>query len=137
MGRIMGIDFGTKRIGIALTDPLKIFASPLTTVKTGEFEGFISQFLKTESIDEFVIGYPVTMNNKPSESVKHVDPFIKKIEKLFPGIPVHKADERFTSGMALQTMIDGGVKKKDRQDKTLVDKISAAIILQSYLDRRL
>lgn len=133
----MGIDFGTKRIGIALTDPLKIFASPLTTVKTGEFEGFISQFLKTESIDEFVIGYPVTMNNKPSESVKHVDPFIKKIEKLFPGIPVHKADERFTSGMALQTMIDGGVKKKDRQDKTLVDKISAAIILQSYLDRRL
>jgi len=137
MGRIMGIDFGTKRIGIALTDPLKIFASPLTTVKTGEFDAFISEFLKKESIDEFVIGYPVTMNNKPSESVKHIDPFIKKFEKLFPGIPVHKADERFTSGMALQTMIDGGVKKKDRQDKTLVDKISAAIILQSYLDRRL
>jgi len=133
----MGIDFGTKRIGIALTDPLKIFASPLTTVKTGEFDAFISEFLKKESIDEFVIGYPVTMNNKPSESVKHIDPFIKKFEKLFPGIPVHKADERFTSGMALQTMIDGGVKKKDRQDKTLVDKISAAIILQSYLDRRL
>ncbi|NLJ42885.1 MAG: Holliday junction resolvase RuvX [Bacteroidales bacterium] len=137
MGRIMGIDFGTKRIGIAVTDPLKIFASPLTTVKTGEFDAFISEFLKKESIDEFVIGYPVTMNNKPSESVKHIDPFIKKFEKLFPGIPVHKADERFTSGMALQTMIDGGVKKKDRQDKTLVDKISAAIILQSYLDRRL
>ncbi len=137
MGRIMGIDFGTKRIGIAITDPLKIFASPLTTVKTGEFDAFISEFLKKESIDEFVIGYPVTMNNKPSESVKHIDPFIKKFEKLFPGIPVHKADERFTSGMALQTMIDGGVKKKDRQDKTLVDKISAAIILQSYLDRRL
>lgn len=133
----MGIDFGTKRIGIAITDPLKIFASPLTTVKTGEFDAFISEFLKKESIDEFVIGYPVTMNNKPSESVKHIDPFIKKFEKLFPGIPVHKADERFTSGMALQTMIDGGVKKKDRQDKTLVDKISAAIILQSYLDRRL
>jgi len=137
MGRIMGIDFGTKRIGIAVTDPLKVFASPLTTVKTGEFEGFISEFLKTESIDGFVIGYPVTMNNKPSESVKHIDPFIKKIEKLFPGIPVHKADERFTSGMALQTMIDGGVKKKDRQDKAMIDKISAAIILQSYLDRRL
>ena len=133
----MGIDFGTKRIGIAVTDPLKIFASQLTTVKTGEFDAFISEFLKKESIDEFVIGYPVTMNNKPSESVKHIDPFIKKFEKLFPGIPVHKADERFTSGMALQTMIDGGVKKKDRQDKTLVDKISAAIILQSYLDRRL
>jgi len=136
MGRIMGIDFGTKRIGIAVTDPLKIFASPLTTVKTGEFDVFISEYIKTEAIDEFVIGYPVQLNNKPSESVKHIDPFIKKIVKSFPGIPVNKADERFTSGMAQRTIIDGGVKKKDRQDKTLVDKISAAIILQSYLDRR-
>lgn len=136
MGRIMGIDFGTKRIGIAVTDPLKIFASPLTTVKTGEFDVFISEYIKTEAIDEFVIGYPVQLNNKPSESVKHIDPFIKKLGKSFPGIPVNKADERFTSGMAQRTIIDGGVKKKDRQDKTLVDKISAAIILQSYLDRR-
>ena len=134
MGRIMGIDFGTKRIGIAVTDPLKIFASPLTTIKTGEFVAFISEYIKTEAIDEFVIGYPVQMNNKPSESVKHIDPFIKKIVKSFPGIPVKKIDERFTSGMALQTMIDGGVKKKDRQDKAMIDKISAAIILQSYLD---
>jgi len=136
MGRIMGIDFGTKRIGIAVTDPLKIFAYPLTTIKTGEFDAFISEYIKTEAIDEFVIGYPVQLNNKPSESVKHIDPFIKKIVKSFPGIPVNKADERFTSGMAQRTIIDGGVKKKDRQDKTLVDKISAAIILQSYLDRR-
>jgi len=136
MGRIMGIDFGTKRIGIAVTDPLKIFASPLTTVKTGEFDAFISEFLKTESIDEFVIGYPVRLNNTPSESVKYIDPFIKKLEKLFHGIPVHKADERFTSGMAQRTMIDGGVKKKDRQDKAMIDKISAAIILQSYLDSK-
>ena len=132
----MGIDFGTKRIGIAVTDPLKIFAYPLTTIKTGEFDAFISEYIKTEAIDEFVIGYPVQLNNKPSESVKHIDPFIKKIVKSFPGIPVKKIDERFTSGMAQRTIIDGGVKKKDRQDKTLVDKISAAIILQSYLDRR-
>ncbi len=132
----MGIDFGTKRIGIAVTDPLKMFASPLVTVKNGEFGNFITEFLKKESIDEFVIGYPVTVNNKPSESVKHIDPFIKNIERNFPGIPVHKTDERFTSSMALQTMIDGGVKKKGRKDKAMVDKISAAIILQSYLDRR-
>ena len=136
MGRIMGIDFGTKRIGIAVTDPLMIFASPLTTIKTAEFNIFISEYMKSESVEEFVIGYPVKMNNTPSESVKYIDPFIKKLEKLFPGIPVHKTDERFTSGMAQRTMIEGGVKKKDRQDKAMIDKISAAIILQSYLDRR-
>ncbi len=136
MGRMMGIDFGTKRIGIAVTDPLKIFASPLTTIKTAEFDTFISEYLKTESVEEFVIGYPVKMNNTPSESVKYIDPFIKKLEKKFPGIPVRKADERFTSTLAMRTMIEGGVKKKDRQDKSMVDKISAAIILQSYLDRR-
>jgi putative Holliday junction resolvase len=136
MGRILGIDFGTKRIGIAVTDPLKIFASPLITVKTGEFDSFLSDYLKTETVDEFVIGYPVRLNNKPSESVKYIDPFIKKLERKFPGIPVQKADERFTSTLAMRTLIDGGVKKKDRQDKSMVDKISAAIILQSYLDRR-
>jgi len=136
MGRILGIDFGTKRIGLAVTDPLQIFASPLKTVKNNEFYDFIIEYLKTESIDEFVIGYPVKLNNKASESVKYINPFIRKIEKSFPGKPVHLVDERFTSGMALRTMIEGGVKKKDRQDKALVDKISAAIILQSFLDKR-
>lgn len=136
MGRILGIDYGTKRIGLAITDPLKIFASPLKTVRTHEFENFIKAYSETEPIDEFVIGYPVTLNNQASESVKYVDPFIKKLVKMFPDKPVHKIDERFTSGMALQTMIDGGVKKKGRQDKTMVDKISAAIILQSFLDKR-
>lgn len=136
MGRILGIDFGTKRIGIAVTDPLQIFASPLKSVKNHEFESFIEEYVKTEQVDEFVIGYPMTLNNQPSESVKYIDPFIKKIKKLFPGVPVNKVDERFTSGMALRTIIEGGVKKKRRQDKSMVDKISASIILQSFLDKR-
>ena len=136
MGRILGIDFGTKRIGLAVTDPLQIFASPLKTVKNSEFDDFIKEYLKTESIDEFVIGYPVKLNNKASESVKYINPFIRKLEKAFPGKPVHLVDERFTSEMALRTMIEGGVKKKERMDKAMVDKISASIILQSFLDRR-
>jgi putative Holliday junction resolvase len=136
VGRILGIDFGTKRIGIAVTDPLQIFASPLKSVKNHEFDSFIEEYVKTEPIEEFVVGYPMTLNNQPSESVKYIDPFIKKLKKLFPGIKVNKVDERFTSCMALRTIIDGGVKKKGRQDKSMVDKISASIILQSFLDKR-
>jgi len=134
MGRIMAIDYGTKRVGLAVTDPLGIFASPLETVATADFENFIEDYLSHEQLDAFVIGYPVQMNNLPSESVKHINPFIKKLRKTYPQIPVHLADERFTSKMAMRTMIDGGVKKKDRQDKSLIDKISASIILQSFLD---
>ena len=115
MGRILGIDFGTKSIGLAVTDPLQIFASPLKTVKNHEFESFIQEYAKTEPIDEFVIGYPVTLNNQPSKSVEYIDPFIKKLKKLFPEIPVNKVDERFTSEMALKTMINGGVKKKGQK----------------------
>jgi putative holliday junction resolvase len=136
MGRILGIDFGTKRIGLAITDPLCIFASPLKTVKTSEFDNFIEEYIKTESIEEFVIGYPVTLNNHASESVKYINPFIKKLKRLFPEIPVNQVDERFTSGMALKAMIEGGVKKNERRDKSMVDKISASIILQSFLDKR-
>ncbi len=136
MGRIIGIDYGTKRIGLAVTDPLQIFASPLDTVKPDDFYRYIDNYLKTEAIDAFVIGYPVQMNNKPSESVNQVNPFIKKLSKTFPGKPVHLVDERFTSQMAFQTMIDGGVRKNDRRDKSIVDKISASIILQSFLDKR-
>jgi len=136
MGRILGIDFGRKRIGLAVTDPLQIFASPLNTVRTHEFESFLNDFLKKEQIDAFVIGYPVQMNNKPSESVKDINSFIKKLEKTFPGKTIHFVDERFTSQIALRTMIDGGVKKRDRQDKSMVDRISASIILQSFLDNR-
>jgi len=136
MGRIIGIDYGKKRVGLAVTDPLGIFASPLATVSPGDFQDFICKFMKSETIDAFVVGYPVKMNNEPSESVKYIDPFIRKLKKSFPGKPVHLADERFTSQMALQTMIDGGVTKKGRQDKAMVDKISASIILQSFLDKR-
>lgn len=136
MGRIIGIDYGKKRVGLAVTDPLKIFASPLKTVNTQEFDSFINEYLKSEMIDAFVVGYPVQMDNTPSESVKYIDPFISRLKRRFTGIPVHLIDERFTSHIALRSMIDGGLKKKARQNKMIVDMVSASIILQSYLDSR-
>ncbi len=136
MGRILGIDYGKKRIGLAVTDPLQMFASPLNTVSPAEFHIFINEYLKKEEIDAFVIGYPVQMNNQASESVKDINPFIKNLRKSFPGILIHLVDERFTSKIAMQTMIAGGVKKKERQNKSMIDKISASIILQSFIDSR-
>jgi putative holliday junction resolvase len=136
MGRIIGVDYGLKRIGLAVTDPLQIFASPLATISPAEFYKFIEDYIKTNEIEAFVIGYPVQMNNKPSESVIYINPFIKKLKETYPLISVFLADERFTSQMAMRTMIEGGVKKTDRQDKSMVDKISASIILQSFLDKR-
>jgi len=136
MGRIIGVDYGLKRIGLAVTDPLQIFASPLITLNQEEFYIYINDYMKKNEVEAFVIGYPVQMNNKPSESITYINPFIKKLKKTFPEKYIYLADERFTSQMALKTMIAGGVKKKDRQDKSMVDKISASIILQSYLDTR-
>lgn len=136
MGRLLGIDFGTKRIGLAITDPLGIFAFPLKTVRSSEFDGFLSDYMGKESIDAFVVGYPLQMNNKPSESVKYIKPFIKKLEKNYPSVPVYLADERFTSQMALRSMIEGGVRKNERKNKELIDRTSAAIILQSFLDKK-
>jgi len=136
MGRIIGIDYGLKRIGLAVTDPLQIFASPLITVSPAEFDNFIVDYLIKNEIDAFVIGYPVQMNNQPSESVVYINPFIKKLKKKYPEKHIYLADERFTSQMAFRTMIEGGVKKKNRQDKSMVDKISASIILQSFLDNK-
>jgi putative Holliday junction resolvase len=136
MGRIVAIDYGKKRVGVAVTDPLQMIASPLTTVPVHEFENFLINYVTTEEVVAFVIGYPTMMNNKPSESVKYIEPFIKRMKKLFAGIPVHLVDERFTSKMALRAMIDGGMKKKERRDKAMIDKISAAIILQSFLENR-
>jgi putative Holliday junction resolvase len=121
---------------LAVTDPMQIFASPLITVSPGEFDSFIKSYLKTYVVDSFVIGYPVQMNNKPSKSVTYINPFIKKLKKTYPEIHIYLADERFTSQMAFRIMVDGGVKKKDRQNKSLIDKISASIILQSFLDNR-
>ena len=136
MGRILAFDYGRKRTGLAVTDPMQIIASPLITVGTYEIESFLQDFLKKENVDEFVIGYPVQLNNKPSDSVKYIDPFLKRLGKLFPEKPIHLVDERFTSKIALQTMIEGGVKKRNRRDKKLADKISASLILQSFLEKR-
>jgi putative holliday junction resolvase len=136
MGRILAFDYGRKRIGLAVTDPLQIISSPLTTISPSEIENFLLDYLKKETVDEFVIGYPVQLNNKPSDSVIYIDPFLKRLGKLFPDKPLHLVDERFTSKIALQTIIDGGVKKKDRRDKTLADKISASLILQAFLEKR-
>jgi putative Holliday junction resolvase len=132
MGRIMSIDYGNKRVGIAITDPLQIFASPLETVSSRELDNFITEYLKKETIEAFVVGYPVRMNNRPRDSVKYIDPFIAGLKKRFPEIPVHLVDERFTSHLAFRSMIEGGVKKEKRRDKQMIDKISASLILQSF-----
>jgi putative Holliday junction resolvase len=136
MGRIIAIDYGRKRTGLAVTDPLQIIASPLETVASAGLEKFLTDYCDTEIVDEFVIGYPLQMNNKPSESVKYIEPFLRRLKKIFPDKPVHLADERFTSKIALRSMIDGGMKKKERRDKSVVDRVSASIILQSFLEKR-
>ncbi len=136
LGRALAIDYGRKRCGLAVTDPLRIIASPLVTVASGQLEAYLKEYIPRENVTEVVIGYPVTVNNLPSESVKYIDPFIARFRKLFPLVELHLADERFTSQMAMRTMIDGGVKKSSRRDKSMVDRISASIILQSWLTRR-
>ena len=136
MGRILAIDYGKKRVGIAVTDPMQIIASPLTTVAVSALESFLVDYLKKEEVDEFVVGYPVQLNNLPSESVKYIDPFLKKLRKLFPDKPVHLTDERFTSSIAVRALIEGGVKKKERRDKSIIDKISASLILRTFLEKR-
>lgn len=136
MGRIIALDYGQKRTGIAVTDPLQMIANSLNTVPSAEIIAFLKQYTGKEQVDSFVVGYPRQMNNTLSESVKFIDPFIALLKKTFPGKEVYLMDERFTSKIAMQTMIAGGVKKKDRQNKGLIDAISATIILQSYLEYR-
>lgn len=133
MGRILAIDFGKKRTGIAITDELKIIASGLTTIHTDDLIPFLKAYILKEKVELFIVGKPKQMNNSDSESEVLILPFLKKLAKAIPQIPVKRIDERFTSKMAFQTMIDGGLKKKQRRDKGLVDEISATIILQSYL----
>ena len=135
MGRIMAIDYGRKRVGIAVTDELQLIANGLTTVAAHEIFPFLRSYLQKEKVDSIAVGEPKQMNNQPSESLQFIIPFVIKLKKEFPGIPVEMVDERFTSKMAFQTMIDAGLKKKDRQNKELVDTISATIILQSYLSQ--
>ena len=135
MDRIIGIDYGRRRTGLAASDPLGIFASALDTVDSTKLIDYLKKYAEKERIVHFVVGYPVNMDGKPSEAQADVDVFLKQLAKAFPGIPVTKEDERFTSVLAHRAMIDGGMKYKDRRNKASVDKIAAAIILQGYLDR--
>jgi len=134
LGRILAIDYGRKRVGIAVTDPLKIIANGLTTVHSKDIFIFLEDYLKKEEVEIIVVGYPVNLKNEGSQSLQFINPFIKKMINKFPDIIIDTYDERFTSKMAQAAMIEGGVKKKDRQNKALTDKISAVIILQSYLE---
>ena len=133
MGRILAIEYGTKRTGIAVTDELQIIASGLTTVDTKSLISFLVDYVNLEKVEMFVVGLPKQMNNTASESEIQIQSFLKKLNKAIPEIPVERIDERFTSKMAFQTMIDSGLSKKQRQNKALVDEISATLILQSYL----
>jgi len=133
LGRVLAIDFGKKRTGIAVTDELQIIASGLTTVNTKELITFLKGYIKKENVELFILGKPKQMDNTDSESEELIVPFLQKLKKSIPHIPIKREDERFTSKMAFQTMIDSGLNKRQRQNKALVDEISATIILQSYL----
>jgi putative Holliday junction resolvase len=133
MARILAIDFGTKRTGIAVTDELQIIASGLTTVSTKMLIPFLKDYTAKENVELFVVGEPKQMDNSASQSEAHIVTCISKLEKVFPNIPIKRVDERFTSKMAFQTMIDSGLKKTQRKNKALIDEISATLILQSYL----
>lgn len=135
MGRVLAIDYGKKRTGLAVTDPLRIIATALETVDTVSLLNFLKLYTQKEAVDEFIIGMPKTLSNEDSETAPLVRKFVDVLKNNFPDKPVHLADERFTSSMARRAMIDGGMKKKDRQVKGNVDKISATIILQSFLDQ--
>ena len=136
MSRILAIDYGRKRTGIAVTDPMQIIASGLTTVATHELVDFIQKYVSQEKVERIIVGHPKQMNYEDSENMKNIIPFMNRIKKLLPDIPIELVDERFTSVLAHQAMLTGGLKKKDRQNKALVDEISATIILQSYLESK-
>lgn len=136
MSRIVAIDYGRKRTGIAVTDPMQIIANGLTTVPTHKLVDFLLDYVGREKVERIVVGHPKQMNNEDSESMRYIVPFLNRLKKVLPEIPVELVDERFTSVLAHQAMIDGGLKKKARQNKALVDEISATIILQSYLESR-
>lgn len=136
MARIMAIDYGRKRVGVAVTDPMKIIAGGLATVPAHQIIDFIQQYVAKEAVETIVVGLPKQMNNQPSESMRYIQPFVATLKKKIPQIPVVFYDERFTSVLAHKAMLEGGLKKKDRQNKALVDEISATIILQDYLESK-
>lgn len=133
MARILALDYGTKRTGIAVTDELKIIASGLTTVNTPELMKFLEDYFRNEKVERVLVGEPKRMDDSPSQSEVHIQEFLKRFTEKFPDMPVERVDERFTSKMAVQSMIDSGLKKKKRRNKALVDEISATIILQTWL----
>ena len=135
MDRMIGIDYGRARVGVAMSDPLGIFASPLETVASAKIIEYLQKLTTSEQVVRFVVGYPMNLDGRPAEAAADVDVFLKRLARCFPSIPVSLEDERFTSVLAHRAMIDGGMKKSERRKKESVDKISAAIILQSYLDR--
>lgn len=136
MPRVLAIDYGQKRTGIAVTDELQIIASGLTTVDTSLLFSFLKDYFNKESVEKVIIGEPKQMNNEPSQSAPLIEAFVEKFRLQFPDMEIERADERFTSKMAFQTMIDSGLKKKQRQNKALIDEISATILLQDYLSRK-
>ena len=136
MGRIMGIDYGRKRTGVAVTDPLQIVAGNLATVPTHTLMQFIKDYIAREQVDRIVIGQPSQLNGQPSESMKYITPFVNRLRKNFPSVPVEYYDERFTSVLAHQAILESGIGKTARQNKALVDQVSATIILQDYMEWR-
>jgi putative holliday junction resolvase len=134
MGRILAIDYGSKRVGLAVTDPLQIIASGLTTVHSKDVIAFLESYMKQEQVECIVVGEPKTLMNEASDSARFIDPFVKHLRKKFPAIKIERYDERFTSTMAHQAMLMGGLKKKDRQNKETVDMVSATILLQNYME---
>lgn len=136
MGRILAIDYGTKRVGLAVTDPLQIIASPLDTIHSKDVLNFLKEYDASEGIEAFVLGMPKNLNGQDTNATQHVRQFQNLLKKQFPEKPVYLQDERFTSKMAMDAMISGGMKKKDRRNKGNVDKVSASIILQSYLESK-
>ena len=136
MGRILAIDYGKKRVGLAVSDPLKIIATRLTTVSSNEIWNFLEDYLAKEDVELVLVGYPRQLNNEPSEAINYINPFLRKFQAKYSQMPLKLMDERFTSKMAFQTMIDAGVKKKDRRNKEIVDGVSATIILQSHLEEQ-
>ena len=133
MGRILAVDYGMKRTGLAVTDPLRIIATALDTVPTADLLAYLSTYTSKEAVDEFVVGMPKTLKNEDSQTAPLVRAFVEKLKTAFPGKPVHLADERFTSSLAKHSMLESGASRKDRRDKSNVDKISAVIILQSFM----
>lgn len=136
LARLLAIDYGRRRCGIAVTDPLRIIANGLTTIATAQLVDFIKNYLATEKVDKIIVGYPRTLQGNDSESMRYIRPGIEKLKKAIPNIPIEFFDERFTSTLAHQSMIDSGMKKMQRRDKATVDTIAAAIILNDYLQSK-